>query len=356
MLAREGYRCAKASGTSIALRLSIKQMLDRLHRLIHHLLDNCAWHVAPEVAVMNQAVSGFHHLGIIAKDLTLAVAAYERLGFSFTPTTYPEFPLFPGGAPQRVGVANRHAVFRNSYLEVLCVVDPAKWESVTPAQRGAFDIDKPLRRYEGLHVMHFGTENIEAVRERLLQEGLHPSPVQPFQRQVATDHGPAMMRARRIAFAPEANPEALFQIAQHDTPELVLQARHMVHPNGAGELTEAILCVEDPAAVALRYARYAGRPVERQGHLHRLDLGGSALTIVDPDTLGSIVPDAAIPTLPYFAGFIVSADLARVAALLNERGVAALAQGRRLIVGAEYGCGCAVVFEPPRRVEPGTDS
>jgi hypothetical protein len=100
--------------------------------------------------------------------------------------------------------------------------------------------------------MHYGTENIEQVRARLVAEGLEPSRILPFQRMVETLDGSAMMRARRLSFAPEENPEALFQIVQHETPELVLQRRYMSHPNGALAISEAILCVDDAAEVSAR--------------------------------------------------------------------------------------------------------
>jgi catechol 2,3-dioxygenase-like lactoylglutathione lyase family enzyme len=126
------------------------------------------------------SINTFHHLGIVTRNLTATVAKYERLGFMFTPLSFPEFPLSPGAAPERVGVGNRHAIFRNSYLEILGVIDEARWASISTAQRGPFDIDSPLKRYEGLHVMHYGTEDLAQVRVRLLAQGLEPSAIQPF--------------------------------------------------------------------------------------------------------------------------------------------------------------------------------
>lgn len=108
-----------------------------------------------------RGIDTFHHLGIVTRDLAGMIAAYERLGFVFTPLSFPEFPLSAGGAPERVGVANRHAIFRNGYLEMLGIVDAAKWASISTSQRGPFDIDRPLRRYEGLHVMRYAGHAVE---------------------------------------------------------------------------------------------------------------------------------------------------------------------------------------------------
>jgi Glyoxalase-like domain len=263
----------------------------------------------------------------------------------FTPLSFPEFPLSLGGVPERVGVGNRHAIFRNSYLEILGVVDAPRWASISTSQRGPFDIDRPLRRYEGLHVMHFGTEDVGQVRARLVAQDLEPSPIQSFQRTVEIPGGCAMMRARRLSFPPQANPESLFQIVQHETPELILQSRYMAHPNGALAVSEAILCVEEAAEVSARYGRYAGHPVERRGDLYVIDLGEARLVVVDRRNLRAVLPGESVPTLPYLAGFTVTANVDHVAEFLRRERIAFLEHGGRVIVSARDACGSAVVFE-----------
>src|ERR1700722_12017517 len=101
---------------------------------------------------MSDHLDNFHHLGLISRDLDTAVRQYEKLGFAFTPSSEPRIPLTQGGAPESLGVANRCAIFRDNYLEMLGVVDAARWAAITPEQRGPYDIDRPLRRYAGMHV------------------------------------------------------------------------------------------------------------------------------------------------------------------------------------------------------------
>jgi hypothetical protein len=297
--------------------------------------------------IVVKGINTFHHLGIVTRDLALAVAQYERMGFLFTPLSFPEFPLSPGGEPERVGVGNRHAIFENGYLEMLGVIDAARWAAISTSQRGPFDIDRALKRYEGLHVMHFGTEDIDTVRSRLIADGFDPSPVQPFQRQVEDVDGRRMMRAKRVAFPQERNPEGLFQIVQHETPELVLQPRYVRHPNGTRRLSEAILCVRNPEKVSMRYGGYAGRAVERCSDLYVVNLGDARLVIVDPSHLGSILPGETPPTLPYFAGLTVTADMEQAQDYLRRQAIPYVSAGRRLIVSARDGGGTAVVFEKP---------
>jgi len=127
-------------------------------------------------------VNVLHHLGLISRNMASTIGAYERLGFVFAPLTLPRIPVSQGGAPQPIGVGNRCAIFENNYLEVLAVVEPQLWGSISSEQRGPFNIDLPLQRYEGLHVLHLGTDDLESVRTRLIANGLTPTSIRPFQR------------------------------------------------------------------------------------------------------------------------------------------------------------------------------
>jgi Glyoxalase-like domain len=75
-----------------------------------------------------------HHVGLINADLETSTAVYEKLGFALTPLSLPRIVLKSGGAPETLGAGNRHAIFRNNYLELLGVVDPKRWAEVS---RGA---------------------------------------------------------------------------------------------------------------------------------------------------------------------------------------------------------------------------
>jgi hypothetical protein len=195
--------------------------------------------------------------------------------------------------------------------------------------------------------MHFGTEDLDQVRTRLVKDGLGPSPIRPFQRVVETSGGPALMRARCLSFAPGTNPEALFQIGQHETPELALQPRFIAHPNGAVALSEAILCVEDPEEVAGRYGRYAGHSVDRRGPLHVIDLGETRLVVVSCQNLTTVLPGEAAPTAPYLAGFTVTADVDQAGDCLRRQKIPFQAHNGRIVVSGRDACGSAVIFERP---------
>jgi catechol 2,3-dioxygenase-like lactoylglutathione lyase family enzyme len=301
---------------------------------------------------VTREVDILHHVGLVTSDLEASVASYERLGFLLTPLSVPRIPLTPGGEPQSLGVGNRTAIFRENYLELLGVIDPERWAAVAKDRLGPYNIDAPLRRYEGLHVLHLGTDDLDAVHARYQRQGIPSSAPRPFERQVDTPDGTRLMRARSLAFPDGANPEALVQVAQHLTPELVLQPRFMRHPNGAIALTEVIVCTTEPEEVAARYGRYAGAHAERVGSGLVLNLGRSRITLADLVALGEIVPGVVPPVLPFLAGFTVAGDLHRARQVLRENGVHYQEHEHRLIVPPQEASGCAVLFEPEYATRP----
>ena len=296
---------------------------------------------------MTAQATTFHHVGLITHDMDKTINRYEQLGFFFTPLSLPRIILRPRQPPEPFGAGNRTAIFEENYLEVLAHTDLALWNSTTPQQRGPYNLDVPLARYEGMHVMHFGTDDISGLHDRLTTHGVTCTGIKPFERNVNTPSGPQTMKALAFSFPPQANPEGLVQIAQHLTPELVLQPRFMRHPNGARLVTESIVCASDPEEYARKYALYTGSDYQRTDGHFQVDFGAtSRVTVVTPDQVGSIVPGGAAPADPSLVGFTtLVADLDRVADLLTRNGVPFQAVGARLVVAAADACGCAVLFE-----------
>jgi hypothetical protein len=307
---------------------------------------------AEKTTITSDTTDILHHAGLINADLEALAACYERLGFTLTPVSIPRVVTRPGAAPETLGVGNRHAIFSDNYLELLGVVDPQRWGQITKEQRGPYDIDVPLSRYPGLHVMHFGTDQIGLVRERLVRQGVACSEISRFQRNVQTEAGEKMMKARTIHFAPGSNPEGLLQIAQHDTPELVLQPRYMIHANGATALTEIVVCAEDPLTYLYKYEKYTGhRGSCLDINNFILDLGHSIIKIIDPHRLNSMIPGYPIPVLPFMAAFTVETiSPERSRAVLAGNGIPFLERDGSIIVYPQHACGCAVVFKKDHHI------
>jgi catechol 2,3-dioxygenase-like lactoylglutathione lyase family enzyme len=295
---------------------------------------------------MKNDVNTLHHVGLITSNMDAVIKRYEQLGFSFTPLSMPRIVLKPGDEPKELGVGNRCAMFRNNYLEVLGLVNGETYSKITKAQRGPYDIDGPLGRYEGLHVMHFGTDNLEAVRERLVRQKTPCSEIKPFQRLVDTPNGPQMMRAQSLFFPQGSDPEALIQIAQHLTPELMFQPRYQHHRNTAQAVTGIIVCAPDPLKYAEKYRMYTGSENVQKGNAQVIDLGYSRVTVIGPEHIDEIIPGCVPPTLPYLAGFTIAvSDINMTGKVLGESQIAHKEHAGRLIVDSGDACGCAVIFE-----------
>jgi catechol 2,3-dioxygenase-like lactoylglutathione lyase family enzyme len=296
---------------------------------------------------MTAQATTFHHVGLITHDMDQTISRYQQLGFFFTPLSLPRIVLQPGRAPEPFGAGNRTAIFEENYLEVLAHTDLSLWNSTTPQQRGPYNLDVPLARYKGMHVMHFGTDDLVALHDRLAARGVTCTGIRPFERTVDSPSGPQMMKALAFSFPPEASPEGLVQIAQHLTPELVLQPRFMRHPNGARLVTESIVCARDPEQYARKYSLYTGFDYQRTDGWFEVRFGArSRVIVVTPEQAGRMVPGGRAPAVPGLIGFtVLVADLDHVAEWLTGHGVPFQAFGTRLVVAAADACGCAVRFE-----------
>ena len=80
-----------------------------------------------------------HHIGLVNTSLEFSSTCYEKLGFTLTPVSIPRIVLEPGGVPETLGVANRHAIFAHNYLELLGIADPARWAKIDK-EKGALMI------------------------------------------------------------------------------------------------------------------------------------------------------------------------------------------------------------------------
>jgi hypothetical protein len=282
---------------------------------------------------------------VIGRNLDLLARQYEALGFTLTPVSLPRVPLAPGAAPQELGVGNRCAIFKRNYLELLGVVDPARWASIPVEQRGPFDIDRPLGRFEGLHVLHLDTGDIETTREYLERAGLQPSSVRPFSRTVETEHGSAEMKAKSLSFPPALTPEALVQFAQHLTPELVFEPRFQRHANGAVALTGVTICAENVADVAKRYARLTCGRIEASDGRATVFFGDSKIVIVTPRIVARSFVGKPLPEGDFLAQMTVAAELDLTRRHLGRTGIPFREETIGLTVDSDFAGGALLLFE-----------
>lgn len=295
---------------------------------------------------MSTAVA-LDHVGVAARDLGPLAAAYERLGFMLSPVAQQSGRLTPGGPIELFGSGNRCAFLRHGYIELIAVLDPARF---------ANGLDGFLARYAGLHILALAIQDEQANLDRLRRAGIDLPGIAPLERPV--EPGGPIARFARLPL-PDA-PEGRLQLIRHLTPELVWQPRWMDHPNRAVALEALVLAVASPAETAARLSRLAGLPLQPDpAGGFALVLPGAAGTagpqapvlptrirILDAAALPRVLPGVEPPCLPFMAGMVVRTDdgNAAVARVLRDAPVLEAPDG--LLVPPEYAGGAAVVFAP----------
>jgi hypothetical protein len=281
------------------------------------------------------------HVGVAARDLGPLAAAYERLGFALSPVSQQRGPAGP------LGSGNRCAFLRHGYIELIAVLDPA----LDPN-----GLDRFLARYAGLHIVALAMEEEEANLARLRRAGVEIPGVAYLERPVEPS-GPTARFARLPL--PDA-PEGRLQLIRHLTPELVWDQRWMGHANRAEALTAVILVADPAAETAARLSRLAGLPLVPDpagGFL--LELPGAAgaagpqapeiptaVRVLEPEALPRVLPEVAIPALPFVAGMVVRTADGNAAARrrLEAEGIPTVAAPDGLMVPPEFAGGAALVF------------
>ena len=269
-------------------------------------------------------------------DLDAAGAAYERLGFSLTPPSQHSGALSPGGPVEQWGVANRCAMLRRGYLELMGVVDPTLYDNRVP------DF---LSRYEGIHILAFGCDDASETADALAAAGFGATGVHALARALDTPEGERLAKFNLVRLPPEETPEGRVLAIEHLTPEYLWQDRYLDHPNGAVALTELVVCVADVDEAARRYARYFGIPVTRDGMVAQCALQAGKFVLIDRANLRAsygIDP----PVLPFAASFTIAVtDLRKTQKVLETNGVAVTQRDGRLMVAGSDAHGAMVVFE-----------
>jgi Glyoxalase-like domain len=167
-------------------------------------------------------------------------------------------------------------------------------------------ISQALDRFEGLHILVFGTADADATVARLEAERVVHGPVTRVQRSVGTG---AQVKEISIGFAeidsePGLSPEGRLALAE-DGPVNSTPRAARDHPNGAVELVESVLCLpdDDLSQYERRYSRYLQRPARTDGSLRIFDLDNSSVVIVPGSALGSVLPGEVPLDLPAFVAY-----------------------------------------------------
>lgn len=245
------------------------------------------------------------HVSHFVADLDGAAHACEALGLKVTPTSVQQTPEGP------VGASNRCVMLEEGYIELL---SPTHDTPAANRMRGL------MRRYDGVHLLCFGTPDAEAEHRRLQTHGYEPQPLVDLAR--AVDGGTARFKVVRPA--PEKMPEGRVQYVEHLTPQHVWRAAEV----NALRLTEVFVVADDPVATATRWARFAALlPQAHEGSV-RLETGRGRIFIGTREAVAKQLGEA--PPAPAIAGYALACGHPdAVAARCKKQGIALAKRGAR---------------------------
>ncbi|MFZ3236700.1 MAG: VOC family protein [Stellaceae bacterium] len=281
------------------------------------------------------------HVAHFVPAIEPAAAALERCGFRLTPFTAQTNRV--DGKPVAAGTANRCAMLRCGYVEILAATaDPPLGD--TPLAR---QLREGLARHVGLHLAAFSSADAADERRRLAAAGFPVQPLVDMRRPAATQNGAAEARFSIARIGPDAMPEGRIQFLTHHTPSLVWPEAYLDHPNGARALAALWVAAADPDEAARRFARFTGRPVRGDRDSTAITLDRGVLRFAAPTFLRrqfGIVPG---PPLPYLAAYeieIESLDVLRPVLASAELAARALALADGVAVMLPPAIGGTIVF------------
>ena len=319
---------------------------------------------------MSTEIKNIHHAGHIVTDMSAALELYRKLGFAYLTPTYPLIAEKEGEAPKPLGVANTHITFLRNFVEIATVVkdggqvpDDAKLVpiQVPPAalprvleniKRTVDTVSSCLARFEGTHILCFYSPDVEASAARFHKSGIGNSGVNSVMRQVETTDGVKILPLKVLEIDGEDVPEGRLAIADIPPLEILQTQTHMDHPNGAIELVEVILCVDDSEIddFTNRYQRYLGCDAQTDGAKRIFDLESAQITIVPGSQLANILPGEVAIALPGFIGYVVEVrDISATRKYIEKNGfpVKETSVGD-IFVPAYAVLGTAIVFRQAR--------
>lgn len=260
------------------------------------------------------------HVGVITRDLAAGAARWERLGFTLSPMSRQR-----GAVPGKAGMqpwasANRCAVFRKGYLELIGIVDAAAFN---PWQRF-------IERFEGIHLAALRCDEADRAYARLRPTATFLDAPIARERKLEYRGAEHTMRFRNIFSRDAECPEGRYIVIEHQTPELLWQPELMAHENGALGLEEVVIVADDDA-VSKRARALDGVP-----------------KVMSPDAFAARFGHR--PSVPSFAAITISfADPDRAIHLMQARGIVPRREGSTVWLAPEDTNGALMVLiEQPR--------
>jgi hypothetical protein len=263
------------------------------------------------------------HVAHFVRDPEAASRALVRVGFAPTPVSIQANPDPEGGAPRLTGTGNVTAMFARGYIEVLFKTTD------TPL---AHELEIAIARYPGIHLAAFAVADAAAAHRRLSAQAFRMQPLLEMQRPVDSDGSPGTAAFTLARLVAGEMPEGRIQILTHRTERMVWQPRWLAHPNGALALRGILIAVADVAEAAQRFTRFTGREAAPTPLGQTIALDRGSIDLLDAETFGRLLPEVAIPSLPFIGAYAIRVrSLANLAELLQHAGLSSRRREHELI-------------------------
>jgi hypothetical protein len=290
-----------------------------------------------ESETLHNTITSIDHPVIAVASLADSRGVYERLGFTVPPR----------GSHVEWGTGNWCIMFRDDYIELRGIIDPARF---------TLDLDKHLAEHgEGLMGVAFGTTGADEAFVRMKAAGMNPRPVKPLARNFELPEGWVQPKFR-LCFPDNADVEGLLHVVvcEHLTPELMRRPEFLAHANGAVAVAGIVGVIGDAAKVEAVQRRLLGEAaVRRDGGRVTLTVPSGQTVELLPlqefqDRYGAHWPDTARTrsVLPVLRVRVASVDATQ--RYFDAAGVPCARDGDALLVAPEHGCGVLFQFEAER--------
>jgi hypothetical protein len=260
------------------------------------------------------------HVAHFIADLDAAARVFESLGMKVTPVSVHKISGKPGGT------SNRCVMFEEGYLEIL---------SPTHDTPTAERVRALMRRYDGVHLVCYGTPDAESEQRRLQAHGYEPLPIEELSR--AVEGG--MARFKVVRPAPEKMPEGRIQYVEHLAPEQIWRPAEV----NALRLDEVFVVGNDPIATAARWARFAGLLPQPEGEVVQLKTARGSIVVGTQPAIAKMLDDA--PPAPGIAGYSLRCSHPdQLAARCSAAGISVRKSGARYAAKLPAAVGGVLVF------------
>ena len=276
------------------------------------------------------------HVGHFVRDPKAASDALVRAGFAPAPISV---QVNPDGTP--TGTGNVTAMFSRGYIEVLFKT------ADTPL---GLEFEAALEGGPGVHLVAFSVGDAAGAHERLTGAGFAMRPLVQFQRPVDTESGPGIAAFTVVRVERGAMAEGRVQILAHRTEDTVWQKRWLKHRNGALGLVDLVVVSADVLEAAGRFEQFTGCEAKPTKFGTAVVLDRGQVQLMTPDAFAAMVPEVAVPKLPFMAAYAIRVQsLAVVEALVKSSGMSSRRIGAALLVlfPPELGAGAWLFVENP---------